>query len=309
MIVNAVFRAFGSGTVSALLMVLAAVINIALNPLLIFGWGPIPGLGTEGAAISSAIGRGTAAMIGIIYALRCGYLDFTVGLFDDLRNSLGQLLRVSVPAALSNAINPAGMVFVTAAVATLGDAAVAGFGAATRVQSVALVPLLALSAGIGPVIGQNWGAGAKDRARTALRQSWLVCLGYGLLLGTSLFLFAEPIALAIASGPEAAEFTRQYLALVGWSLFGYGVLVTANAAMNARSKAVYSMSLSLSRIFVVFLPLAWVGVWLFGYTGILVAAIAANLFATFGSLVAAHSVGLFKSDTPAIAGAARLLQT
>ena len=309
MIVNAVFRAFGSGTVSALLMVLAAVINIALNPLLIFGWGPIPGLGTEGAAISSAIGRGTAAMIGIIYALRCGYLDFTVGLFDDLRNSLGQLLRVSVPAALSNAINPAGMVFVTAAVATLGDAAVAGFGAATRVQSVALVPLLALSAGIGPVIGQNWGAGAKDRARTALRQSWLVCLGYGLLLGTSLFLFAEPIALAIASGPEAAEFTRQYLALVGWSLFGYGVLVTANAAMNARSKAVYSMSLSLSRIFVVFLPLAWVGVWLFGYTGMLVAAIAANLFATFGSLVAAQSVGLFKSDTPAIAGAARLLQT
>ncbi len=307
MIVNAIFRAYGSGTVSALLMVLAAVINIALNPVLIFGWGPVPGLGTEGAAIASAIGRGTAAIIGIIYALRCGYLDFTVSIFTGIRDSLGQLLRVSVPAALSNAINPAGMAFVTAAVATLGDAAVAGFGAATRVQSVALVPLLALSAGIGPVVGQNWGAGSEDRARAAVRQSWLMCLGYGALLGASLFLLAEPIASAIASDAEAARFTRDYLTFVGWSLFGYGILVTANAAMNARSKAVHSMSLSLSRILLVYLPLAWAGVWLFGYPGILFAAMVANLFGAAGSLVTVQSVGLLKTDHPAITKPARLV--
>ncbi|WP_424927733.1 MATE family efflux transporter [Amaricoccus tamworthensis] len=307
MIVNAIFRAYGSGTVSALLMVLAAVINIALNPVLIFGWGPVPGLGTEGAAIASAIGRGTAAIIGITYALRCGYLDFTVSIFTGIRDSLGQLLRVSVPAALSNAINPAGMAFVTAAVATLGDAAVAGFGAATRVQSVALVPLLALSAGIGPVVGQNWGAGSEDRARAAVRQSWLMCLGYGALLGASLFLLAEPIASAIASDAEAAQFTRDYLTFVGWSLFGYGILVTANAAMNARSKAVHSMSLSLSRILLVYLPLAWAGVWLFGYPGILFAAIVANLFSAAGSLVTVQSVGLLKTDHPAITKTARLV--
>ncbi|SOE19000.1 putative MATE family efflux protein [Hoeflea halophila] len=309
MITNAIFRAYGSGTVSALLMVLAAVINIVLNPLLIFGWGPIPGLGTEGAAISSAVGRGAAAIIGIIYALRRGYLDFAVNIFKDLWESLGQLLRVGVPAALSNAINPAGMVLVTAAVATLGDAAVAGFGAATRVQSVALVPLLALSSGIGPVVGQNWGARSKDRARAAVRQSWLICLIYGALLGTALFLFGERIALAIAPGAEAGKFTQQYLTFVGWSLFGYGILVTANAAMNARSKALHSMSLSLGRIFLIYLPLAWAGVWLFGYTGILMAAIAANVFAALGALVAARAVGLFRSRHAVITEPARLVPT
>lgn len=265
----------------------------------------------SGAALQglSALGMATAAIFGFKYAVRCGYLDFTVGFFHDLRDSLGQLLRVSVPAALSTAINPAGTVFVTAAVATLGYSAVAGFGAATRVQSVALVPLLALSSGIGPVVGQNWVAGYNDQARAAVRQSWLVCLGYGVLLGTSLFLFAEPVASAIASGADAAEYTSKYLTYVGWSPFGYGILVTANAAMNARSKAILSMSLSLSRIFLIYLPLAWGGVWLFGYNGILFAVIAANLFAVFGALVAARSVGFFNPDTPAIAGPARLLPT
>ena len=188
------------------------------------------------------------------------YLDVRVDIRRDLKRSLGELAGVGAPAAFSNAINPAGMALVTAAVATLGDAAVAGFGAATRIQSVAIVAMLALSAGIGPVVGQNWGAERKDRARAAVRHAWLFCACYGTLLAIVLFALADPLARAIATDAEAAGYTRRYLMVVGWSLFGYGVLVTANAAMNARSKALHSMALSLGRIFVVYLPLAWLGV-------------------------------------------------
>jgi Na+-driven multidrug efflux pump len=84
-------------------------------------------------------------------------------------------------------------------------------------------------------------------------------------------------------------------------------LVTTNAAMNARSKAVHSMGLSLMRIFAVYLPFAWIGVWAFGYPGILIATICANLFGVFGSLVAARAVGLFKTRLPLIARPAGLL--
>jgi Na+-driven multidrug efflux pump len=241
------------------------------------------------------------------YAWRKGYLNFAVKIWVDVRESVMQLIRVSAPAAFSNAINPAGMAFVTAAVATLGDAAVAGFGAATRIQSVATVALFALSAGIGPVVGQNWGAEKKDRARTAVWQSWLFCVAYGSFVGLVLFLFADPIAKAIASDANAAEFTRQYIAWVGWSMIGYGIIVTTNAAMNARSKAVHSMVLSLLRIFAVYLPLAWLGVWFFGYSGILLAAIAANVFAVFGSMVAARSVDLFQTEASVIAAPANMI--
>ncbi len=229
MIVNAIFRAHGSGSLSAAIMVLAAIINVALDPLLIFGWGPVPSLGTEGAAIASAVGRGTAAIVAILYAIRAGYLDFGVTFMKDLRSSMGQLLNISAPAAFSNAINPAGMALVTAAVATLGDAAVAGFGAATRVQSLVIVAMLALSAGIGPVVGQNWGADKQDRARRALTQSSLFCIIYGLGVGLVLAVFADPIAKAIASDANAAGYTGAYLRLVGWSLFGYGVVIVTNA--------------------------------------------------------------------------------
>lgn len=292
MITNALFRAQGDAAYASAFMILAALINIALNPLLIFGFGSFEGLGTAGAAAATLIGRVLAAVAALWFALRMGYLEWCKDVWVDLRESVEKVVSVGGPAAFSNAINPAGMALVTAAVATLGDAAVAGFGAATRVQSVAIVVLLALSAGIGPVVGQNWGAEKPVRAQAAVVQAWAFCVGYGLLLAFALTLFADPIATLIASGGEAASYTADYLRIVGWSLFGYGILVTANAAMNARSKAIYSMSLSLGRIFLIYLPAAWIGVLTFGYTGILLAAVLANVVVVGAAVILCARAGL-----------------
>lgn len=159
MITNSVFRAHGDGATSAAIMVVAAFFGIALNPALIFGWGPIPEMGTAGAAMSTLIGRIAAMTLALWIAWRRGLLGVCAPLLDGFFKNCRKILNVGVPASLSNAINPAGMALVTAAVATVGDDAVAGFGAAGRVQSILLVPLMALSAGIGPVVGQNWGRG------------------------------------------------------------------------------------------------------------------------------------------------------
>lgn len=284
MVINALFRAHGDAITASLAMITAAAVNIALNPILIFGWGPIEGFGTAGAATATLIGRVFAAFGVVVFAIYAGYLRKCGSLLAGLQNSIRTVTEVGAPAAFSNAINPAGMALVTAAVATLGDAAVAGFGAATRIQSLAIVAMLALSAGIGPVVGQNWGANKQDRAQTALLQSWFFCLAYGTGLALVFFFFADAFAQTIASDEEAAGYARQYLLIVGCTLFGYGILVTANAAMNARSKAVYSMGLSLGRIFAIYLPLAWLGVLAFGYSGVLLAAATANIAAVAGSI-------------------------
>ncbi|APG48958.1 MATE family efflux transporter [Phaeobacter porticola] len=291
-LLNAVFRAHGDGATAAVIMLIAALLNIALDPILIYGLGPIPEMSTAGAALATALARIFTLVVAFIYALRVGAISRPKILLDGIGSSVCEVIRVGLPAAFSNAINPAGMAMVTAAAATLGDTVVAGLGAAQRVQSVALVPLLALSAGIGPVVGQNWGADQNGRARIAVLRSWQFCLCYGLAAAVVLTIFAPQISGFIASDVAAADRAAQYLRIVSWSFLGYGVLVTANAAMNARSKAVWSMGLSLARIFVVYVPLAWLGVWMFGYPGILGAAIAANFAALPGAYFAGRKTGL-----------------
>ncbi|MEJ6397899.1 MATE family efflux transporter [Yoonia sp. 208BN28-4] len=295
MLINALFRAHGSSAVSAGFMVSEAVINIGLTPLFIFGWAFVPGFETAGAAMATFTARALIAGCSLTYAFHTGIISTCGAPFKNASNTVKGLLNVGAPAAISNAINPAGMALVTAAVATVGEAAVGGFGAATRIQSLALVPMFALSSGIGPVVGQNWGAEKYDRAAAAMKWAFVFCLGYGLAVGAVMFVFAEQLATLVASGGDATEFGATYLRVVGWSIFGYGFVVTANAAMNARSKAVWSMGLSLGRIFVVYLPAAWIGVTVLDYLGITYAAVLANVLAAIAAVGAVWMTGLFRS--------------
>ncbi|SLN53203.1 Multidrug export protein MepA [Roseivivax jejudonensis] len=299
---NSVFRAGGHSEFAAIAMVGQSLINIALDPLLIFGLGPIPAMGIEGAGIATATARALAFVAVLGFGLWTARIDVSAQAFRDFPASVRRIVRVGLPAAFSNAINPAGMALVTAAVATVGEAAVGGFGAATRVQSLLFVPMLALSAGIGPVVGQAWGAGLRERAQETVRLTFLLCLGYGAVLAVVLWLTAEPIARVMTDGLDAVPFATDYLRWVSVSFFGYGILVTANAAMNAREKPFHSLALSLGRIALVYVPLAWLGVRLFDYPGILGAAAAANVAAAAAACLLCARVGLFRlpaAPTPA----------
>ncbi|WP_299287536.1 MATE family efflux transporter [uncultured Tateyamaria sp.] len=309
MSLNSVFRAAGRSEVAAITMLGQAILNIGFTPLLIFGWGPIPELGVAGAGMATFIAR-FVSFTGVIgYAWWHGDVCFNLNPIKDLGRSLKRIGRVAGPASLSNAINPGGMAAVTAAVAVVGETAVAGFGAATRVQSLLLLPMLAMSSGIGPVVGQAWGADQTERAQRAVRLTFIACAVYGAALATVLMLFANPVVALVADNEEAAEYGAQYLRFVGLSLFGYGILITGNAAMNARDRALWSMGLSAGRIALIYMPFAWIGVMVFGYTGILGAAIAANVLGAYGAVIACRAVGLLGRDAPGISGPARMARS
>ncbi len=296
MLINSVFRAHGSGTMSALVMVFSAVVNVSTTPVLILGLGPVPEMGIAGAAMGTLIAMVSGSILAFFLALRERILQPCSAPLQDLWRNLRSIVGVGAPAATSNAINPAGMALVTAAVGTVGAAYVGGFGAATRVESVLSVPLLALSSGIGPVVGQNWGAEKWDRARQAVRLCFGFCVIYGLAVALVLTFFAEAIASAFGANAESTAAAASYLRVVGWTIFGFGMLVTGNAALNAISKAGHSMTLSLARVLAIYVPLAWVGVSLFGYGGVLGAAVVANLFGAWAVLVAARATGLSAWD-------------
>jgi putative MATE family efflux protein len=305
MLINSVFRAHGNGTTSAMVMVASAVVNVGTTPAFILGWGPVPEMGIAGAAMGTLVAMVSGSAVAFWIAWRDGILNPCSEPMRNFWRNARAIAAVGGPASASNAINPAGMALVTAAVATVGSATVGGFGAAVRVQSLLMVPLLALSAGIGPVVGQNWGADRFDRARHALRLTLGFCLAYGLGVGLMLTFSAEAIAAAFGTGEGSAEAAARYLRVVGWTVFGYGMLVTGNAALNARSRAGHSMTISLLRVLAVYVPLAWLGVSLFGYAGVLGAAVIANVFGAWAVLVAARATDLLETDFLVVAGPAR----
>ena len=151
MVTNSVFRAHGDGLTSAAFMVLATAVNIAINPVLIFGWGPIPQLGTEGAALATAIGRPSArlrprALRGPRFPDGLTRQAFQVLFLASAR----QIVAVGVPAAGSNAINAGGHAFVTEAVATFGR------GDGGRIRSRDARSIRGIG---GPVRAVRWGSG------------------------------------------------------------------------------------------------------------------------------------------------------
>lgn len=304
MILEASFRAHGDGRRAAGLMVFTAVVNIALTPLFIFGGWIIPEMGMAGAGISTLVARFLALCIGLLVAWRRGIIGYVRRPMKEAGQSFKDIAGVGFPAALSRGVNPAGMAIVTAAVATVGDQAVAGFGAAARIQSIALIPFLALAAGIAPVVGQSWGKGDTARAGQTMQAASIFCIGYGVVLGIVLFFFAGTLAEFMTAASDAADYTRQYLQVVGASLFGYGIVLSANAALTARSKASWALAISIVRIGVLYVPLAWVGVTLFGYTGILIAAIVANVAIVWLALLITQANSLWTYRIPLVAAQA-----
>ncbi|QSB44807.1 MATE family efflux transporter [Tsuneonella flava] len=275
---NGVLRAQGEANRASIIAIGYSVANWALDPLLINGGFGIPAMGVAGAAWATVLGW----VIGIVLALwliRSTALPIGFRLLRDapLGASIREIVKVAGPASFSNAINPIGLSVLTALLATQGDAAVAGYGAAGRLQSFATVPLLALSASIGAIVGQNWGANQPERARLAMLEAGVFCIGYGLLLAVVLFAAGQWFAQIFTSDPAVIHEFDSYLRIAAWGYAGFGLLIVANGALNAVGKATYSLVQSAARVFFVMLPVAWVLRPTWGPAAIYTAELAANV--------------------------------
>ncbi|MCP5396366.1 MAG: MATE family efflux transporter [Sphingomonadaceae bacterium] len=286
--VNGVMRGQGEAKRTSVISLTYAAANWVLDPILITGAFGFAGFGIAGAAYATLISWAIAVALGL-WLLRSTSLPFRPGVIPqcNLRETLGPIVSVALPAAGANAINPVGLSVLTALVATQGQAAVAGFGAGGRLQAFAVVPLLALSGAIGGIVGQNWGAKHYHRARQAMWQAGWFAAGYGLVLAVLLFAAGEWFARFFSDDPAVIEQFAQYLRISAWGYAGFGVLITANGALNAVGKANLSLIQSFARVFLVMLPFAWFLRPAWGEEAIYAAELAANVL---GGAVAAYVV-------------------
>lgn len=277
MVCNSTFRASGDTRMSASIMLISSLLNILLDPLLIFGWGPIPALGIRGAALASVMAWTATSLLALhLLYHRKQMLLLSIPQPGQMLQHWRQVLAISLPAALSNMMTPLANGILTALVAVHGAEAVAAFGAGARIESLSLLVCLALSMTLPPFISQNLGAEKLERVGIAYRGAVRFALGWQLLIFGVLVLLSGPLSRLFTDDEQVARWLQLWLLIVPAG-FGFQATTFLSAsAFNALHQPMRAMRISLFRLFLMYVPLGWLGNHFFGLTGMFMALVCAN---------------------------------
>ncbi|TDX30459.1 putative MATE family efflux protein [Modicisalibacter xianhensis] len=272
------FRAHGDTRLPGKLMVLTSLINLALDPLLIFGIGDWSGLGLPGAAWATTL----AFAIGLgVLAWRLRQTDWlaTVGLIEEARTSTRPFMGIAGPAMISQLMPPLAAMLATAIVADLGETAVAAWGLASRLETVSLMVVLALTMSLPPWLGRCYGGGDWQQIRRLMTLATKVVVIWQLGLGVVLALLAPWVASLLAGNPDVRVELAMLIRglLPSYALLGVCMLVVS--ASNALGWPLRAMVMSCVRLFVCYLPCLWLGAQWGGVLGIAIGAAVGNALA------------------------------
>jgi Na+-driven multidrug efflux pump len=250
-------------------MMASAGLNVVLDPLFIFGIGWFPALGLVGAAVATVTSR-VITLIGAILILhyRHRMLSWVRPRLRDIAQSWRQLLYIAIPTSATNVLFPLSLGVFTRLVAGYGKEAVAGVGAAGRVESFAMMVLWALASTLIPFVGQNWGARNLERVRRVQRFSYAFSLGWGLFCWIMFLFFARPIAGLFSAEPGVIKTIVLYLSIIPFGFGMRGVSMYTSISFNAINKPLCAAAINIIRLVVFYIPMAWLGGHFFGLLGI-----------------------------------------
>lgn len=271
-------RATGDSRLQSRIMIASALANLILDPLLIFGLVGLPRMELQGAALATVIARALSFVAGY-WALHFNkqLISYAVLSVSEFTASCRRVLHVGLPAAGTNMIIPLATGVVVALLSGYGSNAVAGFGAATRVEQIVLVPYFAMSSMIGPFVGQNLGAQQYARIKEALELCGKFCVLSGLLIAVALALSAPLLMGQFADHPAVVDIGVLYLWIVPVSFGLAGVVMVINAAFNGLGRPLPGVAVSVTRMALLYLPLAYGLSLLWGAAGIFAGAALANI--------------------------------
>jgi len=275
---NSILRACGDTKTPSILMAGAGLINAVLDPIFIFGLGPIPAMGISGAAWATVIAWGVGYFyLMYILVIQKELVSGSLPSRPVMLSSGREMLRIGVPAAGANMMTPVAAGIMTAIAASYGDEAVAAFGVGARLEPMATLIVLALSSSLPPLISQNFGAGKIDRVEEAYRLSIKFILGWQMLVYAVLALGADVIASTFSDDPEVIETIKLFLWILPLGYGMQGIIILTNSSLNAIHRPMSALYLSSARFFVFYVPLAFVGSQWFGLAGFFGGAFCGNL--------------------------------
>jgi putative MATE family efflux protein len=288
-LINAVFRGAGDAAIAMRVLWIANIVNICLNPCLIFGLGPFPRLGVTGSAVGTTIGRGIGVLLQL-WVLTTGRrrLQVRVSQIKADFQVMWRLIRLSLNAMFQYLVQMASWIAMVRSIAGFGSAATAGYTVAFKVIVFAILPSWGMSNAAATLVGQNLGAGKPSRAESSVWRTGLYNMLFLGAIGLLFIAFAPQIVSLFTSDPEVAHFAVNALRLfsLGNVSYSYGMVITA--AFNGAGDTRTPTGLNLLCFWLCQIPLAWALALhtAMGVNGVYVAVVFSDsLLAVFGILL------------------------
>lgn len=281
---NAAMRAAGNASTPAMIMVGMAILNALLAPVLVFGLFGFPRMELQGAAIATVFSQIVASIACLFVLAKRNKMLLPISNlhFNLFRDSVKRLIFIAIAAGLTSAINPFVNSIIISLLSKFGPEAVASFGIATRIEAFAFIILMALAVGMGPIIGQNFGARNFERVHETLRKA----IGFSVLwsIGTAviLFAFARPIASIFSSDPVVVYYAAMSFMIIAPCYMFNNLINGWSSAFNAMGRPQMSLMMTIIRMIVLMIPAVTIGAHIGGVMGIFAAISIVNIVCGIG---------------------------
>ncbi|MBL4645496.1 MAG: MATE family efflux transporter [Rhizobiales bacterium] len=292
-VASAALRSHGAAKLAMMVTIVAGVVNAILDPIFIF----VLDMGLDGAAWASVISRFSVAGTAVWYITR-RYGGFAELSFGNLGRDLKLISAIAIPAMLANVATPIGSAYVTRAMAEFGDGAVAGMAIIGRVTPIAFALIFAMSGAIGPIIGQNFGAGKHDRVRAAFNSSMILIVVYVIPVVIVLFFLRSPIADMFKAQGITRDLIFLFCGPLSLTWIFTGIIFIANAAYNNLGHPFYSTWVNWGRNTLGIVPFVYFGAQYWGAEGILIGQMAGGVFVAIVSFILAKRLMRKTEHTP-----------
>jgi putative MATE family efflux protein len=283
-----VLRAIGDAKRSMYVTLVTAITNAVLDPVFIFGFD----MGIKGAALATVCANLASFCIGL-YALHRHH-DFVVRpRLVSIRANVRPVMHIALPAIATQLATPFAIAYMTRVSATFGNDTVAAVAIINRFVTVAFGIIFSLSGAVGPIVGQNYGAGKLDRVRQTLKDAMAFSTVYTISVSAALYAAAGYMPAWFSATPEAASLITFYYSFIAITWAFAGAQFVAQAAFNNLERPHWSMWFNWGKATIGTIPLLHLGVWLGGEQGMLIGMGAVNVI--FGLAAAITSFMLVKA--------------
>jgi putative MATE family efflux protein len=278
-LINAVFRGAGDAAIAMRVLWTANIVNICLNPFLIFGWGPFPEMGVTGSAVGTTIGRGVgvAYQLWILGSARGRIRVRAPQIRIDLE-VMTRLVRLSLTAMFQYLVQIGAWIGVVRIIATFSSVALAANTLVIKIILFAILPSWGMSNAAATLVGQNLGAGQPDRAERSVWRTCLFNVGFLGAVGLVFIVFAEPLIAAFTNDPAVIPIAVSGLRLLSYGYLSYAAGMVITAAFNGAGDTLTPTVLNLICFWLCQIPL---GYWLaipagLGPNGVFIAILVAD---------------------------------
>ncbi|MBW2977720.1 MATE family efflux transporter [Candidatus Woesearchaeota archaeon] len=296
---TSILRGLGNMKAPMIGMVSATVLNIILDPLLIFGVWIFPELGIDGAALATVISRFFAAviMMWFIFSPKTK-VSIKPRNFKFKPFFVKEILRVGIPSSIHQSLMSFALMIFTRIIAVFGSIAIAAYGIGFRLESFVILPVLAIAASVITIVGQNVGAKKFDRAERTVWSAAKISVLIVTVIALLFFIFPHFFFRIFSSDPELIGYGVDFLRILSLAYIFVAVSITIGSAFQGAGYATPTLIMTVVRLFILGIPLALLFAFVLGYglKGVWIGIALSTLISTVISVIW-FKLGTWKKET------------